>query len=121
MLQELRYMAMDTRGEIEALAITCADLDIARGSVAELIKVVTSMTNLEKVKVIQKMAKDRDLKFKKDYSGRFMYGKQCVAVICRNTIITIAEAEHLGITDEARWDNMGRDFIVYWPTIQFEE
>lgn len=48
----------------------------------------------------------------RDYSGRFMYGKRCVAVV-------LSWQSGYGLEDlplEGQvWDNLGLDTIVYWP------
>ena len=53
---------------------------------------------------------------RKDYSGRGMFGVTCFGVVCRNAERAIEEAAERGIKG-ARVDSMGRDEIVYWPSI----
>jgi uncharacterized protein Yka (UPF0111/DUF47 family) len=58
-----------------------------------------------------------------NYSGRGMYGRECVAVTART--VTEALAQVVNVTDDIddiRWlvthfrtDSMGTDTIVYWP------
>lgn len=61
---------------------------------------------------------------REDYSGRHMYGRQCLGLVGSHKefvrfYIRLAgwigsdEAEDLAIA--AREDNMGREKIVYWP------
>ena len=69
----------------------------------------------------------------RSYSGRFMYGKQCVGVV----VSGLGEAMRLGAgivgagpTAEERQDmarlsvredNMGRDMIVYYPDVAWPQ
>ncbi len=69
----------------------------------------------------------------RSYSGRAMYGRQCVGVTCENMFAAIA-----AITASVDWtddedlmrdwlealaetcsDSMGRDAIIYWPRIEW--
>ena len=56
-----------------------------------------------------------------DYSGRGMYGRQCLGVVVPNisALFTLGQmlAEHdwMGEPDT---DSMGRSFIAYWPSVQ---
>lgn len=54
------------------------------------------------------------------YSGRGMMGKECYGITVgpAQLVDTIEEAAINGIRG-ARYDNMGRDIIVYWPDIQY--
>lgn len=48
----------------------------------------------------------------RSYSGRFMYGKQCVAcVLPWNSGFTLDDVPAEGQI----WDSLGLDTIVYWP------
>ena len=64
-----------------------------------------------------------------DYSGRFMYGKECPGVEADNMnkvfsmLVSLAAsqpemAKHLAA--RAKIDNMGQGIIVYWPDITYE-
>lgn len=71
------------------------------------------------------------------YSGRCMYGKSCIGVTCDNVVEVAVKVlaelvmNRAGATDEdeirdlaeeigkARWDSMGRSFIVYWPGVEW--
>jgi hypothetical protein len=48
----------------------------------------------------------------RDYSGRFMYGKRCVAVVL--SWQSGYSLEDLPLEGQV-WDNLGLDTIVYWP------
>lgn len=65
------------------------------------------------------------------YSGRFMYGKKCPAVLWRNCPVVIgalaldaADEENkqdvLHILQSTRQDNMGlKDMVYYWPNVEW--
>lgn len=56
------------------------------------------------------------------YSGRAMYGKSCIGVIVSELTEMIRIGCLLGESfseAEARCDNMGLDYIIYWPYIKF--
>jgi len=53
---------------------------------------------------------------REDYSGRGMFGVTCFGVVCPNAERAIEEAAERGIKG-ALVDSMGRDEIVYWPSI----
>lgn len=63
------------------------------------------------------------------YSGRFMYGAECVGVEVPNPVVFAglvgvfaAWNSDLDVVNAALagmcWDEMGRDFIVYWPDLE---
>lgn len=51
-----------------------------------------------------------------NYSGRGMFGKNCVGITCPDSIRCIEEATKRGFSC-ACVDNMGMDAIVYWPHV----
>lgn len=53
-----------------------------------------------------KAAKSAGLKVRYDYSGRFMYGRKCPAVVCGSG--------QFGFKG-CRVDNMGLDMVYYMP------
>lgn len=55
-----------------------------------------------------------------DYSGRGMFGKTCMGVICEDPNECLEAAGSLGVRG-GRIDNMGKQYIVYWPTIKSSE
>jgi hypothetical protein len=75
------------------------------------------------------------------YSGRGMFGKQCVGItVASNQIgstifnigLKIGEYEEGDVTDcsleefvqcfkNVKWDNMGLDYIIYFPDIDWDE
>jgi hypothetical protein len=68
------------------------------------------MTKQIKIKTI---AERNDWRVRLNYSGRGMYGKTCLAVIGESPEDIIATVGIQG----AKIDNMGLDYIVYWPNI----
>lgn len=55
--------------------------------------------------------------FRPDYSGRGMYGTECVGIVTGNPNEIIAMAGKRGIRG-AVTDSMGKGTIVYWPKVQ---
>jgi hypothetical protein len=78
-----------------------------------------------------------DVLFRNDYSGRSMYSNRCVGIVgarrdCMRVIsavmqdIAAANGAH-GVLQVEEWfdtllnydmDNMGRDMILYWPSLE---
>jgi hypothetical protein len=68
----------------------------------------------------------------RSYSGRGMYGEQCVSVDVSNLGALIAFGAELGwqskftnaeideIARGVRSDSMGRDIVVYWPGLPWD-
>lgn len=64
--------------------------------------------------------------FREDYTGRFMYGKLCVGIVCDNPCKAMLELglflHAYGVSDDTdfnvKLDNMGKSYIVYFPDIQ---
>lgn len=66
----------------------------------------------------------------RSYSGRGMYGKQCVAITTENGMLnTLADmAEECDSAEEAALlirkcdhDSMGLGMVLYWPSIKWEK
>jgi hypothetical protein len=55
--------------------------------------------------------------FRSDYSGRGMFGAQCVGIVTSEPMTVIKEAAARGIRG-AKTDDMGLQTIIYWPHIQ---
>lgn len=68
---------------------------------------------------LEEIAHENDWGFMSDYSGRFMFGKLCCGIIADNSISVIEECAVNGIRG-AIVDNLGLDYIVYFPDIQME-
>ena len=58
-------------------------------------------------------------RYHNDYSGRGMFGQQCVSIYCDSYEVQDIVAE-VGIKG-ARTDSMGKGAVIYWPNIQEEE
>lgn len=91
--------------------------------------------------LIQEIAEngDDDTRFRADYSGRGMYGRQCVGIVGDSTclqqvIAQVIKDAHRQSDDldldfddvvdallDYSEDSMGRDRIFYWPSIQMAE
>ena len=50
------------------------------------------------------------------YSGRGMFGKQCLGISCDDAHDVISSYKEFGLPRPSV-DNLGRGWIVYWPTI----
>lgn len=62
---------------------------------------------------------DDELKIRKDYSGRGMYGKECFGIVVGgNTKELEEDFEKLGVKPNK--DSMGLDVILYWPQFTYE-
>ncbi len=44
------------------------------------------------------------------YSGRFMYGESCLAV-------NVSNLAGYNLPSGWKQDNMGRGYVIYWPTV----
>lgn len=70
------------------------------------------MTMSAKEKIEEAANGDRTLYT--EYSGRGMYGKTCIGIVCDDPEDVIAEVGVRG----AQMDSMGRRTIVYWPKVK---
>jgi hypothetical protein len=73
------------------------------------------MTKQEK---IIKKAEELGLNVYHDYSGRGMFGKNCLGVVGAMHDLDTLLSEVEGSAEGLRKDNMGLDYIYYWPDIQ---
>lgn len=64
------------------------------------------------------------------YSGRYMFGKQCVAIPLDNmgglfklllTIGRLSEEQDHNKLSNLRTDELGRGLVIYWPYIEWVE
>jgi hypothetical protein len=51
------------------------------------------------------------------YSGRGMYGAKCLGIVCGCPDTARKSARRRKALGEPCVDNMGRDYIVYWPSL----
>ena len=78
-------------------------------------------TNEQLMKIIARLAKKRGLDFYPSYSGRFMFGATCIGFEGGRTecaALAYLIEKKTGLT--ANWDNMGLNFIYYFPDIRGE-
>ena len=76
---------------------------------------------------IEMFCEEYDYYFYSDYSGRGMFGKCCVGIVCSNMCKCLIEMcaylQKMGIEIDLNtlapvcYDNMGKDMIVYFPNI----
>ena len=74
----------------------------------------------ETIETLSEVADLVDGEIRSDYSGRGMYGQRCYGIECADPIPCIEHAAMQGITG-ANYDQMGLDYIVYWPRIRSDE
>lgn len=74
------------------------------------------MNNDDKIDVIEQTAFRVGGDVRYDYSGRGMFGKQCLGIVCDNPQAAIEEAASRGLRG-AEVDSMGRQSIVYWRSV----
>jgi hypothetical protein len=83
----------------------------------------------------QRLLEDNDFKTR-SYSGRGMFGKECLAVTVEDivkgtwdiaTMLAEYNAEAADLNEEPipeprgmRYDNMGRQYVIYWTQVPFE-
>ena len=70
-----------------------------------------------------------DIIFIKDYSGKYMYRRKCVGIICNNYLDVLvklcAYLAIFGVEDFEEYlcgvklDNMGLDYIIYFPKLKY--
>ena len=75
------------------------------------------MTTQEKITVIEQVASEIGGQMYEDYSGRGMYGQTCIGITCADPQGCIEEAAARGLRG-SRTDNMGKEYIVYWPSVR---
>jgi hypothetical protein len=68
-------------------------------------------------KIIAK-AKELGLNVHHNYSGRGMFGKTCLGVVGTMQDLDTLLSEIKGSANGLRKDNMGLDYIYYWPEIE---
>lgn len=88
------------------------------------------MDNIKEL--VQEYCEDAGLDYRKDYSGRGMYGKSCVAIICDNPLKVLCELfayivdsdEDLDGCDvqytlgEPKQDSMGMSRVLYFSKLR---
>ena len=72
------------------------------------------MNTEDKIKAI---AEEVDGGVREDYSGRGMFGECCLGIVCSDANKCLEVAGSKGIKG-GKVDNMGLDYIVYWPNLK---
>lgn len=73
----------------------------------------------EQIEALNEVADIIGGEIRDDYSGRGMYGRHCYGIDCDDPVSCIEQAATQGITG-ANYDQMGLQYIVYWPRIRNE-
>ena len=73
----------------------------------------------EQIEALNEVADIVGGEIRDDYSGRGMYGARCYGIECDEIVPCIEKAAMNGITG-ANYDQMGLQYIVYWPIIRNE-
>lgn len=71
----------------------------------------------EQIEALNEVADIVGGEIRDDYSGRGMYGQRCYGIECEEPLVCIEQAAMQGISG-ANYDQMGLQYIVYWPRIR---
>ncbi len=71
----------------------------------------------EQIEALNEVADEIGGEIRDDYSGRGMFGRNCYGIECDDPIPCIENAAMQGISG-ANYDQMGLQYIVYWPRIR---
>ena len=84
-------------------------------------KILNETDNSEElISIIEQFAMDNSYEFVNNYSGRNMYGKECVGFICEDVYRAIWELGRADIEQKFKTDNMGHNYIIYFPYLKSE-
>jgi hypothetical protein len=75
---------------------------------------------MAKKQILEEIADEIGGRLREGYSGRGMFGKECLGIVCDDAIGCIEAAGAKGITG-AKTDNMGKSMIVYWPNLSEDQ
>ncbi len=75
-----------------------------------------ALTNSEKIAAVHSTARAVGGDVRADYSGRGMYGETCYAIDCDDRITCIERGARRGLRG-AKYDQMGKGWVVYWPGV----
>lgn len=84
--------------------------------------------------MINEFADINDLSLRKGYSGRSMYGEQCIGIVCEEPLLTLIELlayivdndeemmgkEVVDILGKPEIDTMAFKYILYFPKLTME-
>jgi hypothetical protein len=87
-------------------------------------------THAAQLRIAIEMAAEYSEGVMHSYSGRFMYGRRCLGVEVTNPVrfallvgTFSAQAPDpevpIAAANGVHWDQMGKDFIVYWPDLEY--
>lgn len=90
------------------------------------------MTNIKEL--IEEFCVGENLDYRENYSGRCVFGTTCIGIVCSNPLLTLQElfAYIVDSDDELRGyevqhalgepklDNMGLNYILYFPELVTE-
>jgi hypothetical protein len=76
------------------------------------------MKKKEPLDIIKELVEEGLGRLYEGYSGRGMYGKNCYGITTSDPDFLIEEAVSKGLRGACR-DNMGKEYIVYWPQVEF--
>jgi hypothetical protein len=96
------------------------DAFVIEEMVNEIMELMNEDSDAVKCRRLEIVAEDCDGSIYHDYSGRAMYGKECIGITTSKPFKAIELAAQYGITG-AKMDSMGLDSIVYWPNIKSVE
>lgn len=74
----------------------------------------------EKIELLHEVSDIVGGEITNNYSGRGMYGARCYGIECDEPVSCIEQAAMQGITG-ANYDQMGLQYIVYWPGVERED
>lgn len=78
------------------------------------------MTRKERVAAVHEIAVEVGGEVYDGYSGRGMFGKPCLGISCNDANECLEVAGSHGLKG-GQTDQLGRGYIVYWPSIRAEE
>jgi hypothetical protein len=88
---------------------------------------MTTTLTTEQVEEIQNLVSDIDDAVLRSYSGRNMYGKQCLGIDMESMTdafrfaLSVQDSDLIYRLSQPVFDNMGRGIIVYFPNVEAPE
>lgn len=88
----------------------------------------------EIVETLRSFADDNGLRFMDNYSGRWMFGRECTAIVVDNMMQEMGRVfEYVNdvvdhdrhvveriVLDGVRGDSLGKQYVLYWPELSNE-
>jgi len=71
-------------------------------------------------KIIEEISEEVGGEVRYDYSGRGMFGRQCMGIVTGNPQLVIDLAKKHRKLKQYCQDNMGLEYIIYWPYVTKE-